>query len=139
MSITSLNYNAQNNSLEIIVKFFTDDLEKALEETTDKALFLATNKEADETDSLLKVYLLNHMTFTQKNKVLPLVFLGKEADRDYTFTYLEIEKFNPSKTTQITNNLLISTYEDQVNQVNYKNGKHSKSISLHKNLITSSF
>ena len=139
MSIASLNFNAQSQSLEIIVKFFTDDLEKALETTNSSKLFLATKKEAIQTDSLLRIYLLNHLEFSQKNKVLPLVFLGKEANRDYTFTYLEIENFNPSRTTQLTNSLLLSTFDDQINQVNYKNGEQSKSISLHKNLLILDF
>jgi len=139
MSIASLNFNAQSQSLEIIVKFFTDDLEKALETTNSSKLFLATKKEAIQTDSLLRIYLLNHLEFSQKNKVLPLVFLGKEANRDYTFTYLEIENFNPSRTAQLTNSLLLSTFDDQINQVNYKNGEQSKSISLHKNLLILDF
>ena len=132
MSITSLEYNAQTDALEVVVKFFTDDLEDALENSSNYKLFLATKKEASATDSLLEMYLNNHLQFSQKNKSLKANFLGKEASRDYTYTYLEIENFKEDEFTQIKNTLLISTFKDQVNQVNYKNGERSKSISMHK-------
>lgn len=132
MSITSLEYNAETDALEIVVKFFTDDLEAALESSTNEKLFLATDKEAAETDSLFAVYLSDHLQFKQKNKLLKVIFLGKEAKRDYTYAYLEIDNFKENEATQIENTLLISIFEDQVNQVNYKNGEHSKSFSMHK-------
>ena len=139
MSITSLEYNAQTDALEIVIKFFTDDLEAALQNSTSEKLFIATDKEATETDSLLEIYLNNHLQFSQKNKPITIRFLGKEASRDYTYAYLEIEDFKEDQVTQVENTLLISIFKDQVNQVNYKNSEHSKSFSMHKDDRTAEF
>ena len=139
MSITSLEYNHQTDALEVIVKFFTDDLEDALESLNNNTLYLATEKEAPETDSLLNAYIKTHLKFSQKNKPLPANFLGKEASRDYTYAYLEIENFKETEPTRLENTLLISIFEDQVNQVNYKNGERSKSLSMHKDNRISEF
>lgn len=139
MSITSLEYNSQTDGLEVVVKFFTDDLEDALENSNSHSLFLATEKEAAETDSLLAAYLNNNLQFSQKNKPLTASFLGKEASKDYTYAYLEIENFKEEQITQVKNTLLISIFVDQVNQVNYKNGERSKSFSMHKDFRTAEF
>ncbi len=139
MSIANMDYNPESKSLEITIKFFTDDLEAALESNQPHKIYLATEKEISQTDSLINIYLDINFLILQKEKKLVYEFLGKEAERDYTLVYLELENFNYSKPTTLINKLLINSFEDQVNKVNYKNGELSKSINMHKNFLKAEF
>ncbi len=139
MSITEINYNAESKSLEISIQFFTDDLEKAVEQNKDLRLLLGTEKEDSAADSLINQYIKQHFEI-QKNEVpLVLEYIGKESERDYTYAYLELKDFDKDGTIWLNNTLLIELFDAQVNKVNFNNGDYSKSISLHKDLRGTEF
>jgi len=139
MSITDIEYNPESHSLEIVIKFFTDDLEKALEEKWDQRILLATEKEASNTDSLLKVYLASNFSIKQANQIKSMDFIGKESERDYTWVYIECKDYDPESTIWLENKLLIELFEEQANRINFKNNSYSKSVTLHKNLTGAQF
>lgn len=132
MSITDIEYNADTKSLEVIIKFFTDDLEKALEENTKERLWLGTEKEVATINDYLKNYLSSNFLLTQNDQPQLMTFVGKESERDYTWVYLEYKGFDESSKVWLENKLLIELFEDQANRVNFKNGGYSKSVTLHK-------
>jgi hypothetical protein len=70
MSITEMRYNEKNKSLEVTIKLFTDDIEKALESKSDSALFLGTEKEASQTDQLMEAYLREHFSLKQNEETM---------------------------------------------------------------------
>lgn len=120
MSITEMYYNEQLKSLEIIVKLFTDDIEKALEEKVDYKVFLGSKQEHELTDSLLRSYFNDHVEITENDKSLELEFLGKEVDQDYTWLYIEVPNFKANQKHKLKQTLLMDVFEEQKNQVNYK-------------------
>lgn len=139
MSITEINFNAENQSLEISIQFFTDDLEKAVEGINQQRLLLGTDKENIQADSLINNYIKANFKISQNKKELSWKYIGKESERDYTFAYLELKNFDKNTAIWLSNTLLIELFDSQVNKVNFNNGDYSKSISLHKDLRDSEF
>lgn len=138
MSVTDMEYNEESKSLEIIIQFFTDDLEKALEQGRER-VFLGTEKESEEVNLLIEKYLNRHFRLQRKNAPIPYTFLGKEASIDYTWVYLEVENFDASKEFVVENKLLTELFEEQSNQVNYLKDGLSRSVTLHKDESTAVF
>jgi hypothetical protein len=136
MSITEINYNAQTDKLEVIIKLFTDDLEVALREGSEKKLYLGTEKEASSSDSLMADYVSRHFILNAGKQPLPYDFLGKEYDQDYTWLYLEYELDTSLKDLFLRNSLLMAAFPEQVNKVNYRLHHATGSVSLHKDHLT---
>src|SRR5690554_2872150 len=138
MSITEMQYNEESSYLEIIIKLFTDDIEKALEQNADSSIFLGTPKESPLTDDLLQDYLKKHFSIKNEQKVT-INFLGKEVDKNYTWVYLEVPNFNPEIEYEIKNSLLIDLFDTQANRINYYYKEETHSLNLHKDQLSGHF
>lgn len=116
------NVNTQDQSVEITLRIFIDDLESALEERGHRDLKLCTAKE----DSLSEVYIANYLSdklllsinSVKKNHVM----LGKEASEDLTavWIYLSIENQTLVKSLDIENSILLELFDDQKNIIAVK-------------------
>lgn len=139
MSITDIKYNEQANSLEITIKFFTDDLEKALEKESKQRIYLGTEKEIDQINPILKTYLQERFIIKKNEQNLSLIYIGKESESDYTWAYLELKDYNPQEKIWIQNTVLIDLFPEQVNRINFQNNIYTKSVSLHKDMRGAKF
>jgi len=117
VSITEVNYNTENKSLEISIKLFTDDLEAALEEGTTKKLWIGDEREAPETDSLLATYLNKKFNIHVNDEAQIAAFLGKELEADVTWCYLEIMNVSDIKNITVNNRIFMELFDDQKNLV----------------------
>ncbi len=139
MSITEMQYNENNGYLEIIIKLFTDDIEKALEQQSDSSIFLGTPKESSQADELLQNYLQKNFTLKTGQQALDIRFLGKEVDKDYTWAYLEVKDFKPDEKYTIKNSILINLFDSQANRVNYYYKDKTHSLNFHKDQRSGQF
>ena len=131
VSISEVNHNAENASLEISMKIFTDDLEDALEVGTSKKIWLGDPKrEVPETDSLLANYLERKLTFTVNGEAQTPVFIGKELEADVTWCYLEIKGVTDLKSIAIDNRLLLDLFDEQKNLIHIYANDKEKSLFL---------
>ncbi|MFN0203932.1 MAG: DUF6702 family protein [Bacteroidia bacterium] len=133
VSITQIDYNAKTQSLEISTKFFTDDLQTALEKQGSGKLYLSTPQEKKEANTLIEKYLHQHLILQVNGQVRPWKWIGKEKEADATWCYLEIEGVNaPIKTIEITHSSLMECFDSQTNMVNFKISQQKKSLVLRK-------
>lgn len=132
-SLTEVYYNSESQSLEIIIKLFTDDIEKALELKSDETLFLGSPKQAGTADQLMESYLKENFRISQSEKRLSTNFLGFESEQDYTHVYLEVEELKQPNSLQITNTILFDLFDEQVNEVNCNLNGTSKRKALNPN------
>lgn len=139
MSITEMRYNEKNKSLEVTIKLFTDDIEKALESKSDSALFLGTEKEASQTDQLMEAYLKEHFSIKQNEEEMYYDYLGKEVDRDYTWLYIEVQNFSPDQKHELKHSMLTDLFEDQKNQINYYFNEKVHTLNLHRGKLRGTF
>ena len=134
MSITDINYNSTSKALEISIKFFTDDLEKALEEKNNSRIFLGTSKEIELTDSLLQSYLIEKFVVKQGGQIKNIEYVGQETEQEYTWAYLELKGYDSESKIWIENSVLIDLFQEQANRINFINNSYTKSVTLHKDL-----
>jgi hypothetical protein len=136
VSVVEINHNATDKTLEISCKIFTDDFEKALaqnypQETGKKLrvdLINPTDKKA--MDTLVKKYILSHLSITVDGKALSFSYLGFEKDNEAVFSYIQADHISSVKKIEITNKLMQDMFTDQINIVHVIVNGERKSTKL---------
>lgn len=127
VSVTEINYNARQRSVEIAVKIFIDDLETALQKAGLGQHQLNTPKEvqASATDALMQ-YLARHLELRDKNRAFPLRFVGREYEGEAVWIYCEIPGIKRPENLSLRNTILLDQFEDQKNLVNIRKSSGSE-------------
>ncbi|MEN8227942.1 MAG: DUF6702 family protein [Bacteroidota bacterium] len=128
VSLTEVRYNSRSGRVEVSIRVFPDDLDRALLEKHGIHTQLASELEAPEADSLLKVYLLDHFSLEINGQFLELEYLGKEPEADAIWCYLESETVSEPKSYRIHNSILTMSFEDQVNIVQVYQGEWNRGL-----------
>ncbi|WP_188599480.1 DUF6702 family protein [Polaribacter pacificus] len=129
LSLTQLEYNEKQKSLEIIINVFIDDIEKALEEIHHKKFELDTKNEPKDSDTFFYQYLKKHVQFKIDGKPVLYDFIGKEYDGDIVYFYLEVKNINSLKEIDVTNDILVAEFPEQQNLIKSKvRGKHKSAL-----------
>lgn len=130
VSVTEINYNAADKNLEISCKIFTDDFEKILAKNykTKVDLINPTNKAA--MDSLIKKYIISHLSISINGKPVSLSYLGFENDKEAAYSYFEVNNTLSATKIDITSNLMYDQFDDQVNIMHVIVGGKRKSNKL---------
>lgn len=136
VTISEIEYNANAKSLEISIKIFTDDLEKALNNRFGGKANLNTNQETAQTNSNLKSYLSEHFGIAVNGIAQSCQFVGKEKEDDATWCYLEVTNVSNVASITVKNAILTELYESQNNIVHVKVRGTSKSMMLKRNAIS---
>ncbi len=125
ISVTKLNYNPSQKTLEISIRAFTDDLEKGLSLANDNRRILLRN--GDENNPLVEKYLRKHFVLADpERKLRAFSYIGKEEEADATWLYLEVNFPGNPDGWVMKNELLMEAFDDQVNMVNAKWGDDRK-------------
>jgi len=132
VSVTQVEFNEEEQSLQIISRVFIDDIEELLRERYDNDITLDPNEENEKVDQYLKKYFDQKLEFVINQKATSFAFLGKEYEDDLVICYLEIENINSLETIQISNQILMDLFEEQQNIVHVKKGNDRKSLILEK-------
>ena len=132
ISVTQIDHNPKNDSLEITIKMFTDDVENAIESFNDVKLRLGSKKEHETATQLIQDYVLENFELSQNDKDIELNFIGKEIELDVTWCYLEAKGIKSISTLTIENNLLLNVIESQTNIVHVKYKDENSSLMLNK-------
>ncbi len=117
-SLTEINYNPKTQSLEITIRVFTDDFERALTEINgNKPVKI---KPTDlSTHPLILKYLRQHFTLiSPEKKPLLYDFLGKEIELDATWLYIEIPNATNLRGYTMRNSIFTELFDDQTNLLN---------------------
>lgn len=122
-----IDYKPNSQTLEISQKLFTDDFEKCLRQRFNKELFLNTEKERPKTDSLLLVYLKEHVEFRSNGKALNFNYVGHEGNLDATWCYLEIPNIKSAEDLSIVNTLMTEVFPSQTHMIKWNNSVEKKS------------
>jgi hypothetical protein len=117
VSVVEINHNSRDQTLEFSCKLFTDDFEKVLVQNYKAKVDLInpTNKAA--MDSLIKKYILSHLSIKADGKQLPLNYLGFERENEAVYTYLEVENIKAVKKIELSNKLMQDLFKDQTNLI----------------------
>lgn len=125
-SLAEVHYNQAEQTLEVSLRVFTDDLESALSrENGGKAIRVTEDKTADP---FIKNYLSGRFSVIDgANRRKPVNLLGKEITVDVTWLYFEIRDVESLADKRLQNAVLTELFDDQINMVNFitPSGKRS--------------
>lgn len=117
LSKALVEYNQNEQAIQVSMHIYLDDLEEALRRKGMDSLYLCTRKEAELAEAYLEAYLREHFILTVNGTAAEYNFLGKEPSGDYqgAWCYVEVENVSQLKELSIHNDLLLEVFEDQRN------------------------
>jgi hypothetical protein len=129
VSITDLEWNAKEKSIEIVSKIFLDDFESILKTNYNKKIDLyATPNEMNK--GLIFDYFKKHLQITIDGKLYAFNIIGYERQKEACWCYLEITGVASVKKVSVTNSLLHDFSEKQINLIHVRVNDKEKSNKL---------
>ena len=122
-TLTELRYNAAKKQLELSVKVFADDFEKAISQGQPKAVSLT--EPGPRPLVLADAYFQRTLQIsTVAGARLPLQVLGMQAENDGYWFYCKVPLPGPVAGIRLRHAVLINAFADEMNIVNVEaNGK----------------
>jgi hypothetical protein len=130
ISMTEIEQDKQNNTLEISVRIFTDDLEKTIRTTYSGKVDLLNKDEKANSEKLIQQYITKHLSLKVDGKVLDLEFDGFESEEGSIWSYFECPNISSLKTLEVNNTILYDYKQEQVNFIHVKALGYDETIKL---------
>ena len=89
LSVSEVEYVKQEQSIQVISRFFVDDFEKSLSSFYGNAFHLATKTEIAESEKYISKYIKSKFVITKNGKELDFKFIGKKYEGDEIICYLK--------------------------------------------------
>lgn len=130
ISLTQIEYSESDKALQVTMRFFIDDLEKAVGSRYDKDLALATEEELKNADLYIERYLQGKFKLWVNGTELSPNYLGKKYEDDQVFFFLEVDKVENIEIIGVQNNMLMEVYEEQQNYIKLRIGEVDETFIL---------
>ena len=128
ISVTEMEHNTKEKTLEISCKIFTDDFEKTLRKTYNKHIDLLDPKEKEAMNTLVNDYVQKHLKINLEGKTATMHFIGYEQMEEGIISYFEVGNVTTVKNISITNNILYEYKKEQMGFIHVTvNGKRKSS------------
>ena len=132
LALTEIEYKEEEQTVQMIMNVFVDDIELALNSEFEIDAQLTTKKELDNIDDYFYKYLKENYLVKINNIQRDYKFIGKEYDGNIVYFYLEINDINNFDTIEIENKVLIRYFPEQQNLIKVTKNKKRKSLFLNK-------
>ena len=130
VSVTEINFDEKERTLEIMMRIFIDDLETTMRKRHGIHDLDILNPKGKTIDDLMKEYLAAAFQISLDGKQQSLNYLGNEKDGDVFIFYVEVSKVRKWKTISVTNSVLTEVFDDQSNLVHVTSGDIVRSLRL---------
>ncbi|HEX8350587.1 MAG TPA: DUF6702 family protein [Hymenobacter sp.] len=128
-SIMELHYNPTKQQLEVALKVFTDDFEKALSTGQPRSVSLEQSPKPQVTTLVTALLRRSILVGTKPGEALPMQFVGIQKETDAHWLYFTVKLSKPATTIYLRHKLLLDTFPDQMNIVNVEaNGKKQSAL-----------
>ncbi len=116
LSVTEVNHNSSDRTLEISLKLFTDDFERVLRQNyPGKKIDLINPPDRQAMNAFVLGYMKKNITMKVDGKLLEFTCLGFEQEDDATFSYFQVENIGSLSRLELTNTILHDLFTDQMN------------------------
>ncbi len=130
-SVTEMTYNQTDQSWEISIRLFQDDLEQTISSNLGKKFRMVPGDAASE--KALDAYLRKHFRFhAGKQITTPYRWLGTEQQQDAIWVYLEIPTKSDLVGSYLENSIFFDEFDDQTNLVSWSFQSQKKSYLFRK-------
>ncbi|TAE70300.1 MAG: hypothetical protein EAZ85_11950 [Bacteroidetes bacterium] len=125
-SIAEVNFNTKNNTWEVSLRVFTDDLENILSKIHKKDIKIEKND--TKNDAMIQKYIQENFELIYKKQKANFKWIGKEVEADAVWNYFELKFDKKNPQFQVKNSILIETFDDQLNITNFIYQKTKKTF-----------
>ena len=126
-----MSYNQKDQSWEISIRLFQDDLEQSVSAAIGKKYRMVPGDEASEKE--LDTYLRKHFRFHAGKQIsTPYRWLGTEQQQDAIWVYLEIPTTSDLAGSYLENSIFLEVFEGQTNLVQWAPAGQKKSYLFRK-------
>ena len=131
ISLTKIEFVPEQKALQVTMKVFIDDLERALEKRNEVTLKLGTEWEDKRAEAFMERYLAQKFQIWINEKERYFEYLGKEYENDVVFLYLEIKDVEDIRSIEVRNAILVEEFPSQLNYIKINVGKeiHTRILS----------
>jgi hypothetical protein len=130
ISVTEINQNAKEQSLEISCKMFAEDLEIQLEKNNKTTLDISTEKDKAACDKYIRDYIKGHLAITIDGKPANLSYVGFEKEKESVYCYFEADHVSAPHKLNVTNSILHDFNQEQINILHVTINGHRQSTKL---------
>jgi len=130
ISMTEIEHDKTNNTLEISVRIFTDDLEKTIRKTYTGKVDLLNKDEKSNSEKLIQQYITKHLSLKADGKNLDMRFDGFESEEGSIWSYFECTGISSVKTLEVNNTILHDYIDQEINFIHVKAPGYDKTIKL---------
>lgn len=130
VSVTEINHNAAEKTLEISNKVFADDLEEVLKKNYRVTVDLSNAAQQAQNNKIVADYFLKHVAITADGRTSQLTYLGFEKDKESVYCYFEVNNVTSLKKIELTNSILQDLNDKQINIMHVVVGGTRKSYKL---------
>lgn len=106
VSVTEIEHNAVEKTLEISCKLFVDDFEKSLRKKYNTKIDLLDVKLKTAMNQLVNDYFQKHLSISTDGKKANLQFLGFELQEEGVICYFEAKNIAKVQNIELINNIL---------------------------------
>ncbi len=115
VSVTEIEHNAKDKTLEISCKIFTDDFEKTLRQQNNNVFVdLIKPKDKPAMEKLVSNYVTKHLLIKADGKPVALQFLGYQQDEEGIVSFYQVNNVPALKKMDITDNILYEYKQEQI-------------------------
>lgn len=131
VSVTEIEYNAEDKALEISCKVFTDDFEKALAKANARPVDLYHPKDSSLLEQQIAAYMRKRLQIRVDGRPLSLQFVGYELEEQSTFSYfLAAGVVSAPRKVEVGNTILFEMYDSQMSIIHVTVSHNRKSTKL---------
>jgi hypothetical protein len=130
ITVTDINHNAKDKTLEISCKMFTNDFEAVLERAAHSKVDLSDTKNKAATDKLIADYVQKHLQLKLDGRSAVIQFVGSEKEEDGTWSYFQVTNIPSVKKIDVSNSLLYDNFSQEINIMHASVGGVKKSTRL---------
>lgn len=117
VSVTEIVYNKNPGTVQVSVRIFFDDFEKALEKRNKVQVNILKPANKQQVDAMIAAYVKDHLKIIANDKNLDLKFQGYEIEEDAAWCYFETASVPSIKQFHIKNDILFEQHSSQSNMI----------------------
>jgi hypothetical protein len=130
VSVTEIEHNAKEKTLEISCKIFTDDFEKTLRQQYNTHIDLLNPKEKAAMEKFVSEYVSKHLIIKADGKTAALQYLGYQQQEEGIVSFYQVNNIASVKKLEITDNILFEYKKEQISIIHTIVNGNRKSTKL---------
>ena len=130
LSVTEIQYNVKDKTLEVSCKIFTGDLEAILKSKSKSKINLLQPTDKKLMESLVDQYIQQHLKIKVEGQIKQMEFLGYEQNEDAIQSYFEIGNVATMKKIEVQDDILYEYKSEQISIIHVVINGNRKSTKL---------